>query len=534
MPSFLDFVLEINNLFLRYSRNESWILNDLSLKLARGERMALVGPSGSGKSSLAKVLLQLMPEGSEFRGSFCLDGIQSAELDELNIKTLRAEKVGLIFQDPMTRLNPLMTIGDHLIDNFKAHLPHKSLTWMRTCSEQLMEKVGISASRFNSYPHEISGGMRQRIAIALAISMKPPLIIADEPTTSLDVLVADKVMAELNDLCHEIDSSLILITHDLALASRWCPQMAIMEKGKIIESGNTKDLLLFPKSEIAKRLVKCSIEREFKKSEGFISEEFVLDVSSLRCWHPLENIPWNSKWIKAVDEISFSILEGEILGVVGSSGCGKSTLCRALMGLEKVRGGDVKMYGKSIFDKNGQISTLTSKSLQLVFQDSYSSLNPKMTIGESIADPLLIHKISSLVAAKEQVRDILNIVGLNPPEIFQNRYPNQLSGGQLQRVVIARALILQPKLLICDESLSMLDSEIQLEILSLLSNLQRKLRLSILFITHDLILAAGFCDRIIVLDKGKIIEENYSTKLLNEPQEEITKKLVKSCPRIPK
>ena len=532
MPSFLDFVLEINNLFLRYSRNENWILNDLSLKLARGERMALVGPSGSGKSSLAKVLLQLMPVGSEFRGSFCIDGIHSAELNELRIKTLRAEKVGLIFQDPMTRLNPLMTIGDHLIDNFKSHLPHKSLTWMRNCSEELMEKVGISASRFHSYPHEISGGMRQRIAIALAISMKPTLVIADEPTTSLDVSVAHKVMSELNDLCNEIDSSLLLITHDLALASSWCSQMAIMDKGKIIESGNTKDLLLCPRSDIAKRLVKCCIERESKKSDECLSEEFVLDVSSLRCWHPLGNLPWNSNWIKAVDEINFSILEGEILGVVGSSGCGKSTLCRALMGLEKVRGGDVKMYGKSILDKNGQISTHTSRLLQLVFQDSYSSLNPKMTIGDSIADPLLIHKICSLVDAKEKVRDMLNMVGLNPPEIFQNRYPNQLSGGQLQRVVIARALILQPKLLICDESVSMLDSEIQSEILSLLSNLQRKLRLSILFITHDLILAAGFCNRIIVLDKGKIVEENYSSKLLNEPQEEITKKLVQSCPRI--
>ncbi len=510
----------------------TWTLDQLDFKVACGERLALVGPSGCGKSTIARVALQLLPPGSLTKGGLRLIGEDPRTLNSADLRKLRGEAVGLVFQDPMTRLNPLMTIGEHLVDTLKAHRPNQKPACMKTKAEVLLGRVGISEARFHAYPHEFSGGMRQRLAIALAIALDPQLVIADEPTTSLDVAIADQVMMELSSLCEDMGSALLLISHDLAVASRWCERINIMERGQIVEDTDSKNFVISPQSLIGNRLLNAARTREEGRAIVKHDPELVLEVSRLRCWHALGGLPWQLKWLKAIDELSFSLRAGETLGVVGASGCGKSTLCRALMGLTPIRGGEVNLKGQNILRLKGQALTNARRSLQMIFQDPLASLNPKMTIAEAIADPLLIHNLFSVAEAHEKARDLLRQVGLVPPENFQDRLPHELSGGQQQRVAIARALAMEPSVLICDESVSMLDAEIQSEVLDLLQVLQERLRVAILFITHDLSIATGFCHRVIVLEHGGVAEEGSGKELLISPQAAITKKLVAACPTI--
>ncbi|KGG11466.1 MULTISPECIES: ABC transporter ATP-binding protein [Prochlorococcus] len=525
-------VLNIKDLSIRYVDSKTWVLEGLNLKLGRGERLALIGSSGSGKSTFAKVLLQIIPSGSFCRGELLLNGVDLMSLSHNDLEKLRGEMIGLVFQDPGSRLNPLMTIGEHLLDTLRAHQPDQSSSWMKNRSEELLEKVGINPLRFDAYPHEFSGGMRQRVAIALAIALNPPLIIADEPTSSLDVAIAHQIMGELSNLCDEIGSSLLLISHDLALASRWCQKMAILDEGKIVEEGYTHKILTAPKSLFANRLINAARAREDLMLLSEPTQEVVLEVESLRCWHPVGGVPWRVNWLKAINEVSFVLKVGETLGIVGVSGCGKSTLCRALLGLLPTRGGQVKLLGKNLENLKGKALKVARQSVQMVFQDPFASLNPKMNVLETVADPLLIHNITSRVAAKERARDLLKQVGLFPVENFQKRFPHQLSGGQQQRVAIARALALNPKILLCDESVSMLDAEIQADILNLLRSLQEKLGLAIIFITHDLSVASSFCHRVIVLDQGRIAEEGPADQIIRSPKSVLARKLVSASPRI--
>ncbi len=525
-------VLNIKDLSLSYPSSARWVLDELNLKLASGESLALIGSSGSGKSTIAKVLLQILPQGTFCTGEVLVHDKNLMKLTLHDLKKLRGELIGLVFQDPTSRLNPLMTIGNHLLDTLRAHRPAQSADWMRHRAEKLLHKVGIYPQRFNAYPHEFSGGMRQRIAIALAIALDPPLIIADEPTSSLDVAIANQIMNELRTLCNELGSSLLLISHDLALASRWCSRMAILENGKIVEERSNREFLAAPQSLLGKKLITAAKSREEFIRITKPGEKKLLEVDRLRCWHPLSGLPWKTKWVKAIDEVSFSLRVGETLGIVGVSGCGKSTLCRALLGLMAIRGGEVRLLGNNLVTLKKQALKIARQSMQLVFQDPFSSLNPKLTVLETIADPLLIHGLSNLSQAKEQARDLLEQVGLTPVEDFQKRLPHQISGGQQQRVAIARALALKPKVLICDESVSMLDAEIQSEILELLRSLQKTLGLAIIFITHDLSVASSFCHRIIVLDQGKIVEEGPAEVIVRQPKAELTKKLVSASPRI--
>ncbi len=532
MTSSVRHVLEMKNLFMRYPRSMNWTLNGLTLRIESGESLALVGPSGCGKSTVAKVVMHLLPPGSLCKGDLLLLGQDPRKLTNAALSQVRGEAVGLVFQDPMTRLNPLMSIGEHLLDTLKAHRPNKNSIWIRKKAEFLLERVGISSRRFNSYPHEFSGGMRQRLAIALAIALDPPLVIADEPTTSLDVAIADQVMTELRSLCEDLGSALLLISHDLALAARWCERINLMDNGQIVENAISKEFLVNPKSLMGKRILAAAKAREEKRAITNEHTEPVLEVTQLRCWHALSNLPWQVNWLKAVDEISFVLHEGETLGIVGTSGCGKTTLCRALMGLTPIRGGEVQLQGQNLLNLKRQFLRRARKSIQMVFQDPFASLNPKMTVLEAISDPLLIHTSMSRLEAFERARILLQQVGLTPPENFHNRLPHELSGGQQQRVAIARALALEPKVLICDESVSMLDVEIQTEVLALLDLLQERLRVAILFITHDLSVATGFCHRVIVLDKGRIVEEGPGKQIFHSPQAATTRNLVEVCPTL--
>ena len=525
-------ILKINNLKVSYPSSTQWMLNGVSVTIEEGQQLALIGSSGSGKSTVAKALFQLLPQGSLCTGEIFVNGQNLIELDNLAMDQIRGKNIGLIFQDPMTRLNPLMTIGEHIIDTLKAHRKNEDYLFYKSKAAKLLDRVGIDCGRFYSYPHELSGGMRQRVAIALAIALDPLLVIADEPTTSLDVVLANQVMSELSNLCKEIGSALLLISHDLALASRWCSKVAILNEGKIVEDSFTKDFLSEPKSQMGKTLLDAAKKREESRAATLEQERVVLEVNNLRCWHPSGGWSWREQWIKSVEDISFCLCEAETLGVVGVSGCGKSTLCRALLGLETIRGGEVKLLGQNLLTMNKSRQRNAMKSIQMVFQDPCACLNPKMTAGEAIQDPLLIHNLMTVSQAREKVRDLLQQVGLTPVEKFQKRFPEELSGGQLQRVAIARALALEPKVLICDESVSMLDPQIQSEVLILLGSLQERFGLAILFITHDLSLATGFCKRVIVLNQGHIIEEGNGEELFKHPRSLLTQKLVESCPRL--
>jgi peptide/nickel transport system ATP-binding protein len=514
---------------VRYPGSPTNVLDGLDLRLNQGETLALVGPSGCGKSTVARAVLQLLPPGSNCKGRLELTGEDPRRLSASSLQQLRGQAAGLVFQDPMTRLNPLMTVGEHLRDTLEAHRCQRSLER----AQGLLERVGIDPARYGSYPHEFSGGMRQRLAIALALALNPPLVIADEPTTSLDVAVTAQVMAELSDLCAEAGSALLLISHDLAMAGRWCQRIAVLADGRLVEEGPSHQLLTAPVSDVGRRLVLAARQREGGHRQAVAASPLLLEVQELRSWHPLPSPPWSQRWLKAVDGISFQLHEGETLGVVGASGCGKSSLCRALMGLVPVRGGQVRLQGQDLRQLRGAKLARARRGLQMVFQDPLACLNPQMAVGEAIADPLLIHGLARPTEARQEARRQLAAVGLTPPEDFERRLPRQLSGGQQQRVAIARALILRPRVLLCDESVSMLDAEVQAEVLGLLGQLQRQLGLGLVFITHDLSVASGFCHRVIVLEGGRIVEEGSGADLLANPHAAITRKLVEACPRLP-
>ncbi|MEY4809282.1 MAG: hypothetical protein RLZZ206_3671 [Cyanobacteriota bacterium] len=529
-----DPVLELRQLQVRYPGAERPTLDGLDLTLHPGERLALVGPSGCGKSTVARAVLQLLPPGSSCEGELELTGQDPRRLGRADLRRLRGGAVGLVFQDPMTRLNPLLTIGEHLRDTLAAHhFGAGERSRQRQRARELLERVGIDPSRYGSYPHEFSGGMRQRLAIALALALSPPLVIADEPTTSLDVAVAGQVMAELASLCEESGSALLLISHDLAMAGRWCERIAVLDGGRLVEEAPSHTLLTTPRSPLAQRLVGAARLREGGVAEAISERPLLLEIDELRSWHPLPSPPWQPRWLKAVDGVSLSLQEGETVGLVGASGCGKSSLCRALMGLAPVRGGSVRLEGRDLRSLKGAELRRARRRIQMVFQDPLACLNPQMTVGEAVADPLLIHGLASHAEARERARALLAAVGLEPPESFERRLPRQLSGGQQQRVAIARALILEPKVLLCDESVSMLDAEVQTDVLNLLKELQQRLGLGLLFVTHDLNVASGFCHRVIVLEGGRIVEQGPGADLLAHPHAAITRTLVEACPRLP-
>ncbi len=518
-------VLQLEDLVVAYPGSADPTLDGLTLSLQRGERLALVGPSGCGKSTVARAVLGLLPEGSRSQGRLELLGSDPRRLRRAALNRLRGEAVGLVFQDPMTRLNPLISIGDHLRDTLSAHGAQAAR------AEELLQRVGIGPERMNSYPHQFSGGMRQRVAIALAMALQPPLVIADEPTTSLDVAVAGQVMAELTALCQEAGSALLLITHDLAMAGRWCQRMAVMQDGRLLEEASASQVLLQPQQPLTQRLVAAARQREGGATPQAPATPVVLELHQLRCWHRLGGWPWQPQWLRSVDGISLRLHAGETLGIVGPSGCGKSTLCRALMGLNPVRGGEVMLQGRDLRRLQGQELRQARQRLQMVFQDPLACLNPAMTVIDAVADPLLIHGLASPGQAREQARTVLASVGLDAS--LAQRLPRQLSGGQQQRVAIARALVLQPAVLLCDESVSMLDAEVQAEVLQLLRQLQQQLGVAILFVTHDLGVASGFCHRVVVLDQGRIVEEGPGDVMLQAPAAAITRELVEACPRLP-
>ncbi|MBW4693591.1 MAG: ABC transporter ATP-binding protein [Lyngbya sp. HA4199-MV5] len=580
-----DALFQVDQLRVAYPQRVTeaiaWAVDDVSFSLNPGERLGLVGESGCGKSTLGRAVMRLLPEDTRITGQVTFDGQAVFDLSPAALRRFRGEAVALIFQDPMTRLDPLMTIGDHCLETLRSHQPQLSRRQAKERAIATLEAVNIPANRWSQYPHEFSGGMRQRVAIALALLLNPKLIVADEPTTSLDVTIAAQILRELTRLCAERQMALLVISHDLAMIGEYCDRIAVMYGGKLVEMGATQAVLQTPQHEYTRSLLQAALhlqavdlergeergERREERGENAGETEDLtshtphpvpdtlypvsdtphhtphtphhtplLHLNNLKQHYTLEQsfltrlFSQIDQTIKAVDGIDLDLYPGETLGLVGESGCGKSTLSRTILQLIRPTAGKVEFLGQNLVGLPRQAMQQQRRQMQMVFQDPHACLNPMMTIGESIADPLRIHQLADPRAAKQQVIAMLERVGLSPAGSFYDRYPAQLSGGQQQRVAIARALITHPQLVICDEPVSMLDSTVQTQVLALMRDLKDEFNLTYLFITHDLWVARFFCDRIAVMQAGKIVELGATQDLFTRPQHPYTQTLLQAAP----
>lgn len=544
-------LLTVENLRVGYPRTnrssiDSWAIDDVSFHLRPGEKLGLVGESGCGKSTLGRAVMRLLPSGSRVEGRALFAGESIFDLSPDRLRKFRGEAVALVFQDPMTRLDPVMTIGDHCLETLLAHQPQLSKTAAKDKAIATLEAVKIPAARWSQYPHEFSGGMRQRVAIALALLLDPKLIVADEPTTSLDVTVSAQILQELTRLCRDRDLALLLISHDLAMVGEYCDRIAVMNAGKIVETGAVQTVLTEPKHEYTRSLLESALHLQAATPAALPAADIppLLRLQNLKQHYTLEQNfvskllnrsigslgESKDRTIKAVDDITLDLYPGEILGLVGESGCGKSTLSRSILQLVRPTAGRVEFLGQELTTLTRSSLRAQRRQMQMVFQDPHACLNPQMTVGQSIADPLLIHQLATPVEAKQQVEQMLDRVGLVPVDDYYHRYPSDLSGGQQQRVAIARALITRPKLLICDEPVSMLDASVQAQVLELMIELKREFDLTYLFITHDLWVARFLCDRIAVMQAGKIVELNTTHEIFINPQHPYTQTLLKAAP----
>ena len=554
-------LFSVENLRVAYPQRRGqsgWAVDGVSLTLQPGEKLGLVGESGCGKSTLGRAAMRLLPDSTLIEGRVGFEGESVFEMNASRLRRFRGEAVALIFQDPMTRLDPLMTVGEHCIETLQAHRPNLDRKEAKKRAIAILEAVKIPADRWSQFPHEFSGGMRQRVAIALALLLDPKLIVADEPTTSLDVTVAAQIMQELTRLCASRGTAILLISHDLAMVAEYCDRIAVMYGGKVVETGPVQNVFEHPQHEYTRSLLKAALHIQADSETGKIegpsatlrvktgnkenyqvqsqSNSPLLTVTNLQQHYSLESnlldqlFSRNRQVIKAVDGVSLELERGEILGLVGESGCGKSTLSRSILQLIPSTGGKVEFQGINLTALSRDAVRKHRRQMQMVFQDPHACLNPMMTVGESIADPLLIHKLARSDEAKKQVLQMLERVGLTPGEDFFRRYPGELSGGQQQRVSIARALITRPQLIICDEPVSMLDASVQTQVLELMLELKQEFNLTYLFITHDLWVARFFCDRIAVMNSGKIVEIGKTRDIFTHPQHPYTQQLLQAAP----
>ncbi len=570
--------LEVKNLNISYPTRKETIVasKNVEFKLERGEILGIVGESGSGKSTIANAIINLIdPPGEITNGSIKIDNKELRNNEEI-IQQIRGKKIGFVFQDPQTSLNPLFKIKDQLIETIQTHLDLNYKDSFER-SIKLLKEVGIenAEKRIEDYPHQFSGGMRQRVVIALAISCEPDLIIADEPTTALDVSIQFQILELLKDLTKKRNLGVIIITHDMGVIAETTDKVIVMRHGLIVEQGNTRDLLTNPKSTEAKSLV-ISVPPTNKKIDRFklispdgkeiTSSSANLTKNIIKTWGIRENknekllklsnvskvfddgtislsINTSSSStrsqnqrdddkIKAVNNVSFELFEGETLGLVGESGSGKSTIAKIITGLVRPTEGDIQYNDISLYNSKRKYQISKSRGqIQMIFQDPYSSLNPRFKVKDIISEPLkFFQKNITKNELNQNVFDLIDIVGMTRQSL--DRYPHEFSGGQRQRISIARALATRPRLLICDEPTSALDVSIQAQILNLLKDIQDELHLTMLFISHDLPVIRQMCNRIVVLKNGIVCETNETEKLFNNPTHQYTQELIRLMPKI--
>lgn len=581
-------LLDIRNLSVHF-RTESGIIksvDNISFKLSKGETLGIVGESGSGKSVTSLSIMQLIanPPGEIVGGEIIFDHPTKGKFDilkktEKEMRDIRGNDISMIFQEPMTSLNPVYTCGDQVME---AILLHQKVT-KKEAKEKTIElfrtvMLPRPEEMFDAYPHQISGGQKQRVMIAMALSCNPTVIIADEPTTALDVTVQKTILDLLRKLRDEHGTSIIFITHDLGVIAEIADKVLVMYQGKIVEHGTVFNIFANPKHPYTKGLLACRprldmklkllptvsdfmelgdngqlIEKKESKYSSvgqaimfnYTTEDEIIErqnllkskephliVKNLKTYFPIKKGIFGKviDEVKAVDDVSFEVYPGETIGLVGESGCGKTTLGRTILRLIEPTAGDIIFEGKRINDLDKEALRMMRKDIQIIFQDPYSSLNPRITIGEAIMEPMRLHGVlDSDFARRKRVVELLETVNLNKSQYM--RYPHEFSGGQRQRICIARALALNPKFIICDESVSALDVSVQAQVLNLLNQLKEEYNFTSIFISHDLSVVKFMSDRIIVMNKGRIEEMGYSEEIYKNPQSEYTKTLIESIPQ---
>lgn len=564
-------ILSINNLSLSFKNDQGVhkALKPISFTIKRGQVCGIVGESGSGKSITSLAIMGLLSKNAIIEGEILYHDqnqtINLLTLSENELRPYRGNKFAMIFQEPMTSLNPVMKCGEQVLEAIlnnqkisEDNAKQKVIALFNEVQLPRPEKI------YDAYPHEISGGQKQRVMIAMALSSNPELLIADEPTTALDVTVQKNIIELLKKIKNERAMSMIFISHDLGLVADIADEVLVMNRGELVEQNTSDEIFKHPKNNYTKGLIACkpNIHQQMKRLltiNDFVNEnsdvhqilkdqslsdseittrrndikksEVILEVNHLSKYYNINTglFSVSKDKVYAVNDVSFKIYKGETLGLVGESGCGKTSLGRSILRLIEPDEGEILFKSENILKYNTKELRAIRSKIQIIFQDPYSSLNPKMTIGQALMEPMMIHKIgSSEKERKKIVIETLENVGLLPEHF--NRYPHEFSGGQRQRICIARTLVLQPELIICDESVSALDVSVQAQVLNLLADLRDKFSLTYLFISHDLSVIKHISDRIMVMQKGKIVETGYPDEVYANPKQEYTKELIASIP----
>jgi peptide/nickel transport system ATP-binding protein len=515
-----DHLLEVRDLSVEFHTAAGRIaaVQNVSWHLDRGEVLAILGESGSGKSVSASAVMDLIdcPPGQITQGEVLFEGQYLLTAKKDVRRAINGKRIAMIFQDPLGHLNPVYTVGWQIIEMMTTHGTPRMQA--RQSAMALLENVGIPdpANAMRRYPHQFSGGQRQRLMVAMAVALKPDILIADEPTTALDVTVQAQILALLERLQKETGMGMLLITHDLGVVAEVADRVAVMYEGRIVEQGSALDVYSNPQHSYTKLLVAAV------PGKGDMAADKLQDVAPLLS---IKNLSKHYGRLQALEDISLELHEGECLAIVGESGSGKSTLVRTLLQLEVATAGDAFYKGQSLFSLTSHELFKRRRDIQMVFQDPTQSLNPRMSVYQLISEAWVVHKdILPREQWRTRVNDLLEQVGLTPD--VAKRYPHQFSGGQRQRIAIARALALEPKIIICDEAVSALDVHVQAQVISLLDGLRRELGISYLFIAHDLLVVRDFADRVAVMQHGRIIEQGSVREIFDNPQETYTRNLL--------
>jgi peptide/nickel transport system ATP-binding protein len=519
-------LLEIQDLSLSIGGNP--ILKDVDLTLEAGQTLGIVGESGSGKSLTALSVMQLLPHESEAAGNLRFDGIDMLAAPESSLVSLRGRSIGMVFQEPMTALNPVKTIGAQVSEGMRFHLGLGKAD-AETKTRRLLEEVGLPPSKYplDRFPHELSGGQRQRVVIAIAIALRPKLLIADEPTTALDVTTQATILDLLRNLSSEHEMALMLISHDLAVVADMADHIAIMRSGRVVEQGATVSLFDTMQNPYSLALKAASTldNRQYERKAISDAEPLMrVDGLTRRYAKPRSSIFSPRDYNTAVDGVSFDLGRGESMGLVGESGCGKSTLARAILALDKFDAGQVTFDGRNLATLSGSDLADLRSDMQVVFQDPYGSFNPRHTVARLVTEPMHLMANVSRSEKRDRAAEVLSAVGLGP-EIL-DRYPHEFSGGQRQRIAIARAIITEPKLVVADEPVSALDVSVRGQVLDLMAELGDRLGMAYLFISHDLHVVRAVTDRVLVMKAGKIVEQGATESVFSNPQHDYTRSLL--------
>jgi peptide/nickel transport system ATP-binding protein len=528
-------ILEIKDLQVAFATDHGTVnaVQGVSLDVAPGEIVAVVGESGSGKSVTARAVLNLLPRTAVLKGAIYLSGTDVLTLGAEALREARGRDAAMVFQEPSTALNPVYTVGWQIIEGLRAHTPKGQKfdkQAARAKAIEILGKVGIPnpEERVDDYPHQFSGGQKQRVVIACALVLEPKLILADEPTTALDVTVQAEILDLLRACRDDLGASVVIITHNMGVVADMADRVAVMYQGKLIEQAEVHQLFAAPQQEYTKRLLAAVPRIGVREAANKVAEDAVATVlaKGLEVTYPGK---FGRAGHRAVDAVSFQIRQGEVVGLVGESGSGKTTIGRAMVGLAKATGGTLSVLGVDLVRAKSSQLRAISDQVGFVFQDPASSFNPQLTIGAAIAEPMLVHKrAANLTDAQPAVEALLAAVQL--PIDFFNRFPHELSGGQRQRASLARALALRPKLVIADEPTSALDVSVQARVLELFAKLQAEFGFACLFITHDLAVVDQVANRVLVMHQGRIVEEGPTRSVLTNPQHAYTQRLVASSP----